>query len=135
MCRSEDLISCTSTPSGPHSGVCLLRCEPSDKQNYSASSRYTWSALGLVTHHALRSRVTCWSPRMILPRQQLWRRWWWRGEMLGRKRRLPGIVEHQSRNYPSPINRYGSSRIWILLYVLATWIQIRYALAWCSWNC
>jgi len=25
------------------------------------------------------SKVTCWSPKMILPRRPACRRWWWRG--------------------------------------------------------
>ncbi|MCE2751113.1 MAG: site-specific integrase [Pirellula sp.] len=47
---------------------------PADKQNCSVSFHCTWSALGLVIHHGSHSRVTCWSPRMILPRRSAWRR-------------------------------------------------------------
>ena len=39
---------------------CSIRCEPADKQNSTASSRCTWFARGLATHHGSPSRVTCW---------------------------------------------------------------------------
>ena len=40
--------------------VYFKRGELADKQNCSVSSRCTWSACGLATHHASHSRVTCW---------------------------------------------------------------------------
>ena len=41
--------------------------QQTDRQNFSASSRCTWFARGLATHHVSLSRVTCWLLRMILP--------------------------------------------------------------------
>jgi hypothetical protein len=49
------------------------------RQNFNASSRCKWFARGLVTHHALHSRATCWLPKMISRRRLGCRRCWWRG--------------------------------------------------------
>jgi hypothetical protein len=38
---------------------CSIRCVPAGKRNCSESSRCTWSAPGLATHHASLSRVIC----------------------------------------------------------------------------
>lgn len=53
----------------------ILKSQPDEsKRTSSASSRYTWSALGWATRHVSLSRATCWSPRMILPERLVWRR-------------------------------------------------------------
>ena len=48
---------------------CSIRCGPTGKRNCNASSHCTWLARDLATRHGSLSKVTCWSPRMILPRR------------------------------------------------------------------
>ena len=52
------------------------------RRNSNASSRCTWFAPGLATHHVLPSRVTCWLPRMILPGRLARSKWWWKDDRL-----------------------------------------------------
>ena len=49
---------------------CFIRCRLGGKPNCNESSCCASFAPGLATHHELRSRITCWSPRMILPRRR-----------------------------------------------------------------
>ena len=50
-------------------GFASMRGVPTGRRNCSASSHCMWSVLGSATHHGSPSRVTCWSPRMILQRR------------------------------------------------------------------
>ena len=77
---------------------CSMRCGLAGKQNCNESSRSTSFALGLAIPRKSLSRVTCWSPKMILPRRPAWRRCWLRGEMLGGVGRVPG------NGHPYPIS-------------------------------
>jgi|688.fasta_scaffold322117_2 hypothetical protein len=45
-----------------------------------AENYYRKDALGLATHHGLPGKVTCWLPKMILPRRLGRSRRWWRCE-------------------------------------------------------
>jgi integrase len=53
-------MACCAAPAFRVGHDCSTRCVPADKRNCSVSSHCTWSALGLATHHASRSKVTCW---------------------------------------------------------------------------
>ena len=53
---------------------CSTRCGLAGRRSSNEIFRYTWCAVGRAIHHGSLSRVTCWSPRMILPRRLAWLR-------------------------------------------------------------
>jgi len=68
---SENVVAAPQHRAAANTAMGWKNANLRSESNSSVSSHCTCFALGLATHHGSPSKVTCWSPRMILQERQV----------------------------------------------------------------